>query len=291
MDFEQLHQLEAIERTGTFSAAARELHMSQPALTRSMQRLEAELGQQLFDRVGRSAQLNEAGRIALDYAKQILREARLMREALNEHARRARALVVGSVAPAPLWRLTALVVERFPAALLTSQTLDVERVEREVLNEGIDLGISLRPYMMPTVRCCPLMTESLSVCLPASHPLAKRKSLSAAELDGESFLLYQGIGFWQDFCNTHFPHSKFVVQEDRTMFEQMIPTTPLMYFVTDVPSLMNAVPEGRVVVPIKDTAAHATYYLLMHENARQEAHDIFDWVRMIVSRYNPCGSL
>lgn len=279
MDFEQLHQLEAIERTGTFSAAAHELHISQPALTRSMQRLEAELGQPLFDRVGRSAQINEAGQIALDYAKQILREKYLMREALNEHARRARALVVGTVAPAPLWRLTSLIVERFPTAILTSTTFDVERLEREVLNGGVDLGINLKPCMMPTVSCCQLMTESLSVCLPSDHPLAKRTSLSATELDGESFLLYRGIGFWQDFCDTHFPHSKFVIQEDRTVFHQLIPSTPLIYFVTDVPSLRSAVPEGRTVVPLRDAAAHATYYLLVQDSARQEAHDIFNWVR------------
>lgn len=279
MDFEQLYQLEAIERTGTFSAAAHELHISQPALTRSIQRLETELGQPLFDRAGRSAQINEAGQIALDYAKQILREKYLMREALSEHARRARALVVGTVAPAPLWRLTALIVERFPSTVLTSKTFEVENLEREVLNGGVDLGISLKPCMMPTVHCCQLMTESLSVCLPSNHPLAKHKSLSAAELDGESFLLYQGIGFWQSFCDTHFPHSKFIIQEDRTVFHQMIPTTPLIYFVTDVPSLREAVPQGRTVVPLRDAAAHATYYLLAKDTARQEALDIFDWVR------------
>lgn len=279
MDFMQLHQLEAIERTGTFSAAAHELHISQPALTRSMQRLETELGQELFDRKGRTAQLNDAGRIALDYAKQILREKYLMREALNEHARRARALVVGTVAPAPLWRLTALTIERFPTTIATSETLDVQRLEREILNGGIDLGISLRPYMMPTISCCQLMTESLSVCLPSDHPLAQHKSLSAADLDGESFLLYRGIGFWQDFCDTHFPHSKFVIQEDRTVFHQMIPSTPLIYFVTDVPSLRSAVPPGRVVVPLRDAAAHATYYLLVAHDANDQAQQIFNWVR------------
>lgn len=67
-----------------------------------MQRLEAELGQSLIDRSGRHSQLNEAGKIALDYAHQILREERLMREALNVYARRQNVLSVATVAPAPL---------------------------------------------------------------------------------------------------------------------------------------------------------------------------------------------
>lgn len=279
MEFDQLEQLVAIERHGTLSAAAAELHVSQPALSRSIQRLETELGQPLFDRHGRSATLNDAGRIALDYAHQILRDQRLMRQALDDHARRERALTVATVAPAPLWHLTALLIERYPGLPLFSQTQDQASIEQAILNGDADLGIALRPLMLPTVRHCRLMTESLSVCLPQAHPLASAASLSAEELDGEEFLLFQQIGFWQGFCDTHFPHSKFLVQEDRMVFEQMLSSTQLLYFVTDAPSLSNNVPPGRVVVPLRDNDAHATYYLLSREGARPEVSDAFDWVR------------
>ena len=50
MELEQMRQLDAIARRGTISAAAEELHLSQPALSRSIRRLERELGQELFDR-------------------------------------------------------------------------------------------------------------------------------------------------------------------------------------------------------------------------------------------------
>ena len=65
MELEQLRQLDAIAREGTMSAAARALHLSQPALSRSLARLEAELDQPLFDRPGRRLVLNDAGRVAL----------------------------------------------------------------------------------------------------------------------------------------------------------------------------------------------------------------------------------
>ena len=104
MDLDQLRQLDAIARQGTMSAAARALHLSQPALSRSLARLEVELGQPLFDRPGRRLVLNDAGRVALEHARQILRDERAMRAALDDVARRTRALRVGTVAPAPLWR-------------------------------------------------------------------------------------------------------------------------------------------------------------------------------------------
>ncbi len=243
-----------------------------------MQRLEAELGQSLIDRSGRHSQLNEAGKIALDYARQILREERLMREALNVYARRQNVLSVATVAPAPLWRLTAQLVDHFPQTILTSQTLTQEDVERSIINGQIDLGISTRPVMLPTVRYTQLMTESLSVVLPATHPLAGRSTLSAAELDGETFLLYSQIGFWKSYCDTLFTHSRFVTQEDRTVFLQLAQTTNLLFFVSDAPQNDIDTPADKVIAPLRDTAAHATFYLLVNNDARPDAQAAFDWV-------------
>lgn len=278
MDFEQLRQLDAIDREGTMSAAAEALHISQPALSRSMQRLEAEFCQEFFERQGRRCLLNAAGRIALEHARQLLRDERLMRDALSLHAQRARALRVGSVAPAPLWRLTSLAIERLPHAVLTSEMMDDRDVQRRLFDGSLDMGISLRPCVLPTVRCAKLMTESLSVSLPPSHPLAHARSLDAADLDGETFLLYRGIGFWKEFCDRNFPHSEFIVQEDRSVFDRMLRTTPLAYFVTEAAMDGLSAPE-RSIVPLRDAAAHATYYLLVRENARGEAAVAFDYAR------------
>ena len=277
MELEQLEQLIAISEAGTISAAATQLHISQSALSRSIQRLETDLGQSLFDREGKRIQLNDAGKLTLGYAREIMREVAHLHDALDDFALRQRALRVGTVAPAPLWRLTALTIERFPQIVLTSQTCTESDLVRKVLDNSIDLGISITPCGLPHVRCHNFMSERLSVSLPQQHPLAQRSSLSAHELDGETFLLYQGIGFWQTFCDTHFPHSKFIVQEDRNVFTQMLPTTPLGYFISDIPSLYIEAP-NRCIVPLRDTDAGVAYYLLANDHARPEALAVFDWV-------------
>lgn len=279
MEFDQLKQLEALDRCGTISAAAIEQHISQPAFSRSMQRLEKELNQPLFERHGRNVFLNDAGRIVLDYAKQILRDKRLMQEALANYARNQHALIIGTIAPAPLWRLTARLIELSPNTVVTSEMLENNEIERRILNDTIDFGITLKPCGLPTVRCCKLMTESLSVALPKDHPLAGKSSLSSKELDGETFLLSKQIGFWHEFCETHYPNSTFVVQEDRTMFDQLMPTTKLLYFVSDMPLLASHVPSNRVVIPLRDAAAHAMYYLLVREKSDQIIQNVFDWIR------------
>ncbi|MFR7425605.1 MAG: LysR family transcriptional regulator [Bifidobacterium pullorum] len=76
-------QLDAIATYGTISAAADELRMPQPTLSRSIRRLEQELGHDLLLREGRHVELSEAGRLALEYVRPILRDERLMRDALD----------------------------------------------------------------------------------------------------------------------------------------------------------------------------------------------------------------
>lgn len=277
MEFEQMRQLDAIARTGTVSAAARELHLSQPALSRSIRRLEDELGVELFERSGRHVELNEVGRAALEWARQLLRDERLMRDAVATAARRARALRVGTVAPAPLWRLTGLMTEAFPRETLTSETVEEEAVVRGVLDGVFDLGIVRTMPTNPLLRSCGLMREQLSVTLPPNHPLTSRASVHLAELAGNSFLILTGIGFWRDLVEHAIPRATFIDQDDRMVFSQLARTTPHCTFVTDAPYMENEQLPGRTVVTVEDEEACVTFYLVVRTDASGLATQLFEW--------------
>lgn len=277
MNIDQLRQLDAVAELGTVSAAAERLRISQPALSRSLARLETELGCTLLDRSGRSVALNHAGKTALEYARSILHEERLMRIALDELAHRTTSLLVGTVAPAPLWRLTALSVERFPERMLSSRTMRQQDVERGILDRDLDLGISLKPLHYPAVRCCHLMDEVLAITAPNDHLLSQRRSLTFADVDGEDFLLMGGIGFWRGLVDEKLPHSTFLVQEDRVVFESLSATSPLLGFVTDAAYLSGEMP-GRTVVPLNEPEAHASFYLLVNTDGPEQANELFEWI-------------
>ena len=277
MELEQMRQIDAIARTGTMSAAADELHISQPALSRSIQRLEAELGCALFDRVGRRVELNEIGRVTVDWARELLRDERLMREKISAVAQRARALRVASVAPAPLWRLTGLMVERFPSETLTSELVDEHAVMRGVAEGVYDLGIATEPSHKPGLVSCELMCESLSVTLPPNHPLAARRQVAFADLAGETFLIFTDIGFWREIVDHEIPGATYIEQRDRMVFAQLSHSTPHCTFISDAPFQSDPVP-GRAVVPIVDDGAHAVFYLIARADARGIASGLFSWV-------------
>lgn len=275
MNTDQVRHFVAVARTGSVTAAARDQHVSQPALSRSIRRLEDELGVTLFDRGKNSRVLNRIGRELLPHAEELLAAERRMRQASFDASRRERVLRVGTIAPAPLWYLTSLIVERMPGALVSSQMVgDEADVERALFDSLIDLAVCTRKA--PGMRGVLLMRENLYLSAPEGHPLARRESVSFEDLDGETFLLFGGIGFWGDIHRRMTPHARMVVQEDREVWRQLMRTTRMLGFSSDAPVLMRpdvageaAEGEGqvrRVFVPIRDAEAHATFYLCARED-------------------------
>ena len=279
MELDQLRQLDAIARAGTISAAAESLHTSQPSVSRSMRALERELGCELFERTRNHVELNEAGQVALRHARAILAEERRMRDAFDELTRTSRTIAIASVAPAPVWRLTERVTDRLPGTILTSELVDDEReVERRLFDRSADLAITRRPMGLPNVMCVPLMVENLFVYAPADDELAGRTSVSFAELDGRTFLMNAEVGFWGDIVRDAMPSARFIEQRDATVLAQMIRSSDLLGFVTDVTGGQHG-DERRVRIPIQDADAHATFYVVAMTDAPQAVARIVDLVR------------
>ena len=112
-----LRGLAEIERTGSFTAAAKTLFVSQPALSRSMQKLEGELGVALFDRSGGRTSLSPLGRLAAEHARAVLAALDGMAAAVREADRARRVFRYGTIAPAPVWTLGPILASAIPGRL------------------------------------------------------------------------------------------------------------------------------------------------------------------------------
>ena len=274
MELEQLRQLDAIEQNGTLSKAAEELRTTQPSLSRSMAKLEADLGVELFDRTRNRARLNEAGRLAVEHARAILAEERRMRDAFDALAKRRRTVRVKSVAPAPNWRLAELVAARLPGAIIETDLAGEAEARAHLLDRSCDLAVTLRPVQLPTVRSTSLMTEDLYLAVPEGHELAGRTSVSFADIDGQPFLVLEHIGFWMNIVERRLPSSQVIIQRDQNVFRQLLRSTDLCSFSTDV-AANDASPFGRTAIPIVDADAHATFFLNVLADAPERAVSVF----------------
>lgn len=274
MELEQLRQLNEIARYGTLQSAAERLHLSQSALSRSLRRLEEDLGQPLFDRTRNSMQINAAGRMALEHARLILAEERRLRDDFAALAKQERTIRVASVAPAPTWRLSSLVLEQYPTTIVEPDVTSEDEVEARLINGTCDLAIVARELRLPTISSTVFMHEDLYANVPEGHVLRNRDSLTFAELDGLSFLVYGGIGFWHDVHQRMLPFAQFVTQPDRTIFLQQVRTSNLLTFTTNAPENTSR-HESRRAIPITDSEAHVTFWLCVRNDAPERVRTLF----------------
>lgn len=270
MELEQLEHLIAFHEYQTLSGAAKALHISQPVLTRSMQKLEEDLELTLFERSKNRIIFNETGLQAVEYAKRIINDTNLMKTQLKEFDRRRHTFAIGSCAPAPKNYLTQKVSLFYPDKIISSEIKDMH-----VLIQGLKekfYTIIVMPYDIEDdeIESIPFMDEQLFFSLPFDHPLANKKSIALKEMDGERMLLMSNIGFWHDMHKKTMPHTKFLIQQDRSVFYDLIELSSLPSFTSDYSMKNDGIPENRKIIPISDKEAKATFYCwYLKENEKE----------------------
>ena len=184
---------------------------------------------------------------------------------------------MGTVAPAPVWHLTACTVERFPGTILQPVTLSEDEVVQRFVEGDLDLAVTLAPIGTPSCKSVPLLHEELYISLDSNHVLVGGESFAFEELDGETFLVDASAGFWIDMIRRRMPHARIIEQPDRRVLSQLVLTTDLPTFATNITREWDE-RNGRTLVPLKDDEAKVTYYLNMREGSSELVSDIFDWV-------------
>jgi LysR family nitrogen assimilation transcriptional regulator len=172
MDLRQLRYFLRVAETGSFTAAAVLLHVSQPALGMQIRRLEEEFGTALLVRHARGATPTEAGRLLARHAAAILDRIETARSAMAELAGGPRGTVALGVTPTVGRVLVPELLERF-AATLPGLTVTVsealsEEVMRAVADERLDLAFTYNPQALRGLACAPLLQESLRLVGPAA---------------------------------------------------------------------------------------------------------------------------
>ncbi len=261
LNLEELQQLTAFEEEGTLSQAAEKLHISQPTITRTMQRLEEEFGVPLFVRGKNRIAFNETGRQAAACARQLLDAAAEALTKVREFDRRLHTITVSSCAPAPLWQVMPALSAAYPGMTLSASLKDTPAVWTDLRSQACRLAILPCQVSEGGYLCAPFLQEKLSVCVPPSHELAGKAALTFSDLNGFNFLLRSEIGFWDRLCRRRMPSSRFLVQTDDFAFQELIRESSLPCFTTDLATEPWYLQGDRIQIPLDDPDAQATYFL------------------------------
>lgn len=200
-----LRQLEifvAVSRTGSVSRAAEELFLSQSATSTALGEFERQFSLQLFDRVGKSLRINEAGQQLLPSAVELLDRAEEIEAQLNGHAGFGH-MNIGATLTVGNYLVTLLVakfLQTHPEARIQLQVHNTKTIVQQIANHELDLGLIEGDCHHPDIEVQPWIADELAVFSAPDHPLANQRNISLDQLLNEPWILREkGSGTRETF--------------------------------------------------------------------------------------------
>ena len=193
MELHQLRYFVAVADLKSFTRAAERCYVAQPSLSQQIIKLEAELGKPLFERLGRTVRLTDAGRALYHQALSILASvdaAKLrVQDATDELCGTVTVGAIPTVAPFLLPAVLQAFRKQFPKANIVLHEDYTDGTVAGCLSGDLDLGVLALPILDSQLQVEPLFEEELLLVTSKRHRLAKAKRVTFEDLNGEPFIL------------------------------------------------------------------------------------------------------
>jgi DNA-binding transcriptional LysR family regulator len=185
-DLTDLRAFVAVADLGSFRAASEGMHLTQPALSRRVDKLEQALGFRLFDRTTRKVELNAMGRSFLPRARHVLNELDSALLGMTDLSDRLRGQVTVACVPSTVATFVADALRDFHRQFPRIRVRVIDESATDILlavaRSEADFGISYLGTHEPDLEFEPLFEEDFVLACPTSHPLASRRRVTWAEL-------------------------------------------------------------------------------------------------------------
>ena len=158
--------------------------------------------------------------------------------------------------------MTPLLVGLYPDKAIQTEIAGEAALLAGLENGTYQLAVLARKPEAPALFARPCGRESLAFALPPGHRFAGRESLSFTEMNGETMILMDNIGFWNFVRTEKMPDSRFLIQSDSFSFQELLRSSTLPAFTTDLAKIYLKQTSGRIEVPVSDPEGSVTYYLV-----------------------------
>lgn len=256
-DLTDLRTFVAVSDLGSFRAASQAMHLTQPALSRRVDKLEQALGFRLFDRTTRRVELNAMGRSFLPRARHVLNELDGALLGMTDLSDRLRGQVTVACVPSTVATVVAEALRDFHAQFPRIRVRVIDESATDIMlavaRGEADFGISYLGTQEPDLEFEPLFEEDFVLACPKDHPLARRRRVNWSELARhDGVMLAPGSG-------------------NRMLIDQALAGLPQPAWVCEVrhvPALVSLIEAGigvgavpRFAVPVGPQAAVASVAL------------------------------
>jgi DNA-binding transcriptional LysR family regulator len=208
LDTRQLRAFVTLARRGSFTQAARELHLSQSAVSHSMKALETDLGCRLFDRMSKKVLLTQAGEHLLQHADKILSEMSAARESLTQLNQWGQGRLRVSASTTACQYILPEVLSEFkksyPQARITVEPGDTREALNLLRSNQVDLALALEPKRDDDFEFLPLFTDEMMFVMSPAHPWAQKQHVVREEVPRQQYVLYNKHSFTHEMVEEYF---------------------------------------------------------------------------------------
>jgi len=193
MDINQLEVFLGVAQEKSFSRAAESLHRTQPAVSQAIRRLEAELGEPLFDRSSKDGTLTAAGRVLFDFAQQMMNlrhQAHTAIRELRDLHRGKLSLSANEYTVMGLLPLIPIFRARHPHIKIEVKRSLASRIPSEILGRDVEIGVVTFKPSDQAISSIPVSKDELALIVAPDHPLAAKTIVSVRELGAETFIAH-----------------------------------------------------------------------------------------------------
>lgn len=268
LDFNSLEILISFQENKTLLKTAEVMHISQPALTVSMKKLEKDLSTPIFERSKNKLLLNDTGLYLVSLARNLIKEKNDMLIKVKTYNKSHTTLNVGMSAIAPSLYYLPNIIKKYDIKIIHSLEKE-DLLIKDLKNNKYDFIFITKKVNHDKYECKKIFSETLYFFLPKNHPLAKKKTISFKDMDGESLLMNREVGFWDKLVRDNMPNSHFILQDNLDNLRLLVDNSSIASFASNLTIRERVVP-SRVAIKISDKSAAVNFYLMYRKNINKE---------------------
>ena len=258
---QQLRYFRELANTGHLTQTAEKLYITQTTLSNTIINLERQLGVKLFDRVGRTLQLNEAGKLYLQYVSEALIALENGETALNDYNGHYQQSVSVAMPVSNVWsNLIHGFHKRYHGYSLRQITCEKNQFRQLLTDQQIDFVITgVDDISLSGLEYFIIRTEQLYLCVPANHGLADRAEICLKDAKDEPFINLPESNSFRGFCDDLFKKAGFAYRAelecDYSLRGKLVAAGFGVAITTNSSRQQNTLGSGVVYIPIVDDFA------------------------------------
>ena len=280
MDITALEYFKIIAESGSLTKAAHQLHITQPAMSAMLKKLEEELGVELFDRSPNRIHLNKAGEVTLVHVNTILRNVEQLKADVLSAARQSQTLSIAFCDQGVRWFSAPRFSVAHPEVRVNDDLYEGDDAV-ELLHERVyDLMVTPQKIQDASIQSLPFLPDQVYLSVPEDSNLAGRDSISMQEIPAQALLYPQIGGYFMTqiekvITENHLPLT--LVKNNYNVTQHLIRTTNFLATISTLSmDLRNDGPHRRLI-PMTDPELNVLYYISYLKANREKVKVFLQW--------------